>query len=72
MHDASGVEKCSFSVHSTLLDCSDITAKPGMREYSMYGEWDGGSWGPKRITVEPLEENRTFCERLPHHAWKID
>ncbi len=60
MKDVSGAEKCSFNVSATLLDCSDTTAKPGMREYSVFGEWDGGSWGPKTINAEPLEENRTF------------
>ncbi len=61
-----GVEKCSLNVSATLLDCNDTTARPGVSEYSMFGEWDGGFWGPKKISVEPLEENRAFCQRLFH------
>ncbi len=55
-----GSEKCSFNVDNRLKDCTDETATAGRNEYSVFGEWQDGSWGPKKAAIETLTENRTF------------
>ncbi len=55
-----GSEKCSFSVDSVLKDCTDESATGGRNEYSVFGEWQGGSWGPKKAVIETLSEDRTL------------
>ncbi len=60
MKDDSGFEKCSFSVDSVLKDCTDESATSGQNEYSVFGEWQDGSWGPRRAAIETLSEDRTY------------
>ncbi len=55
-----GSEKCSFAVGSVLKDCTDGNATSGRNEYSVYGVWEDGSWGPKKAAIETLAENRMF------------
>ncbi len=55
-----GEEKCSFSVDSVLKDCTDENAISGRNEYSVFGEWQDGSWGSKKAAIETLTEDRKF------------
>ncbi len=58
MKNEAGSEKCSFSVDKILKDCTDESATTGRNEYSVFGEWQDGSWGPKKAAIETLTENR--------------
>ncbi len=55
-----GSEKCSFSVDSVLKDCTAENATRGRNEYFVFGEWQDGSWGPKRAAIETLSKDRMF------------
>ncbi len=56
--NGAGSEKCSFSVDNILKDCTDERATSGRNEYSVFGEWQDGSWGPKKAAIETLTKNR--------------
>ncbi len=58
--NGAGSEKCPFSVDSILKDCADESATSGRNENSVFGEWQDGSWGPKKAAIETLTENRKF------------
>ncbi len=62
--NGAGSEKCSFSVSSVLKDCTDDSATTGRNEYSVFGVWQEGSWGPKKAAIETLTENRKFNSPL--------
>ncbi len=68
MKNAAGSEKCSFRVDSVLKDCTDENATSGRNKYSVFGEWQDGSWGPKRAAIETLSEDRMFPSPTIHES----
>ncbi len=63
-----GSEKCSISVDSVLIYCTDESATSGQNEYSVFGEWQDGSWGPKRAAIETLSGDRMFPSPTIHES----
>ncbi len=59
--DGIGAEICSMAVGGMLSDCTDTTAPHGRNQYSIFGEWQGGPWGPNRADAETLTENLVYC-----------